>query len=122
MQEGELSTYELSVNAIAKLITENKIDIKKFCLQFENSWEKFNDNVLLTVESTSKKEEINLLLMDLIKDKISFLAPLQPHMEWKKFGYKYFNPEDRAFFAAFFKQCYNVMDSNKAVESLLQVF
>jgi len=121
-QEGEMSTYELSVNALAKLITENKIDIKKFCLQFENSWEKFNDNILLTVESKSKKEEINLLFMDLIKDKISFLAPLQSHMEWKKFGYKYFNPEDRAFFQAFFKQCYNVMDSNKVVEALLQVF
>ena len=122
MQEGDMGTYEISVNALAKLITENKIDIKKFCLQFENSWEKFNENILLTVESTSKKEEINLLFMDLIKDKISFLAPLQSHMEWKKFGYKYFNPEDRAFFASFFKQCYNVMDSNKVVESLLQVF
>jgi len=122
MQEGDMGTYDISVNALAKLITENKIDIKKFCLQFENTWEKFNENILLTVESTSKKEEINLLFMDLIKDKISFLAPLQSHMEWKKFGYKYFNPEDRAFFASFFKQCYNVMDSNKVVESLLQVF
>ncbi len=121
-QEDETSTYELSVNALAKLITDNKIDIKKFCLQFENSWDKFNDNILLTVESTSKKEEINLLFMDLIKDKISLLAPLQAHMEWKKFGYKYFNPDDRALFAAFFKQCYNVMDSTKVVESLLQVF
>jgi hypothetical protein len=43
-------------------------------------------------------------------------------VEWKKFGYKYFNPEDRAFFASFFKRSYLATDINKAIEGLSHIF
>jgi hypothetical protein len=49
-------------------------------------------------------------------------APLQSDMEWKKFGYKYFDPEDRAFFASLFKQNYLAMDINKTVETFTHIF
>ncbi|GAG66441.1 unnamed protein product, partial [marine sediment metagenome] len=63
-----------------------------------------------------------LLFMNLVRDKISLFAPLQPKIAWKKFGYKYFNPEDRAFFASVFKQNYLSMDLNKTSEMLAQIY
>ena len=119
--KNKASTYDLSLAALATLLTENRIDIKRFCLQFKDSWENFNEDVLLTTTSNSKKEEINLLFMNLIKDKISLFAPLQPKIAWKVFGYKYFNPEDHAFFASSFKQNYLTLDLNKTVQTFNQL-
>ncbi|MFX1322418.1 MAG: amidohydrolase family protein [Promethearchaeota archaeon] len=121
-QQNNMSTYDISIRALAKIIVENKIDIKKFCLQFKGSWDTLSDDILMTTISNSKKEEINLLFMNLVKEKISLFAPLQPKIAWKKFGYKYFNPEDRAFFAAVFKQNYLSMDLNKTSELLAQIY
>jgi len=60
--------------------------------------------------------------MDLIKDQISIFAPLQSNIEWKKFGYKYFDPVDRAFFGTLFKQNYLAMDVNKTVETFTHIY
>ena len=61
-------------------------------------------------------------LMDFIKGQFALFAPLQRNMVWKKFGFKYFNPEDRTFFATAFKQSYLALDVEKAVEGLSQIF
>jgi len=63
-----------------------------------------------------------LLLMSLVKDQISLFAPLQANIEWKKFGYKFFNPEDRAFFASVFKQNYLATDVLKTVEIFSHIY
>jgi hypothetical protein len=101
---------------------ENKIDIKKSCLQFKDTWADFNDDVLLTILSNKNKQERNMLLMNLVKDQISIFAPLQSNIEWKKFGYKYFDPEDRAFFASLFKTNYLSMDTNKTIETFTHIY
>ena len=49
--------------------------------------------------------------MNLVKDQISLFTPLQASIEWNKFGYKDFNPKDRAFFASVFKQNHNIFQS-----------
>ncbi|MFX1375145.1 MAG: amidohydrolase family protein [Promethearchaeota archaeon] len=116
------STYATAINTLAKTIVENKIDVKKFCLQFKDSWATFTDEVLLTIISNKNKQERNILMMNLIKDQISMFAPLQSNIEWKKFGYKYFDPIDRAFFAALFKQNYLSMDLNKTVETFSHIY
>ncbi|MFW9879300.1 MAG: amidohydrolase family protein [Candidatus Thorarchaeota archaeon] len=116
------STYKIAINTLAKTLVDNKIDIKKFCIQFKDSWATFTDDVLLTIISNTKKQERNILLMDLIKDQISIFAPLHSNIEWKKFGYKYFNPIDRAFFATLFKQNYLSMDLNKTVELFTHIY
>ncbi len=121
-QQNNLSTYDISIRALAKLIVDNKIDIKKFCLQLKDSWDTLSEDILITTISNSKKQEMNLLFMNLVRDKISLFAPLQPKIAWKKFGYKYFNPEDRAFFASVFKQNYLSMDLNKTSEMLAQIY
>jgi hypothetical protein len=58
----------------------------------------------------------------MIKDQIAIFAPLQSNMEWKKFGYKYFDPIDRAFFATLFKTNYLSMDVNKTVETFTHIY
>jgi predicted TIM-barrel fold metal-dependent hydrolase len=121
-QQNNESTYDISIRALAKLIVDNKIDIKKFCLQFKDSWDALSEDILMTTISNSKKQEMDLLFMNLVRDKISLFTPLQPKIAWKKFGYKYFNPEDRAFFASVFKQNYLSMDFNKTSEMLAQIY
>ena len=116
------STYDMAINSLARLLIENKIDIKKICLQFNDTWNKINDAVLLTTNSISKKTDINLLLMDLIKDRISLIAPINQEVKWKNLGFKYFNPEDRAFFASLFKTYFLATDQNKLMECLAPIY
>jgi predicted TIM-barrel fold metal-dependent hydrolase len=121
--QNQITAYDISIDALAKLIVENKIDIKRFCIQFENNWNKFNDNILLNCISNKTKEEILLLILNIVEDQsISLLTPLHQNTEWKKFGYKFFNPEVRPHFAMFFKQSYLATNLNKTVECLSQIF
>ena len=120
--QNKSSTYDTSIMTIAKLIVDNKIDIKKFCLQFFDNWNGFNEDILLTTISTSKKQELVILFMDIIKDQLSLFAPLQSEMVWNKFSYKYFTPEHRAFFTSLFKQNYLSMDFNKTVETFTHLY
>ncbi len=115
------SSYEMAINSIARLLVDNKIDIKNICLQFAESWDNINDSVLLTINSLAKKTDINVLLIDLIKDRISLMAPINQEVIWKALGFKYFNPEDRAFFASLFKTCYMATDQNKLMDCLIPV-
>lgn len=119
--EGD-SAYQTSIKGLAHLIANNQVDIKKFCLQFQGGWQEFNDDVYLTAVKPSDKTELNLWISNLVKDNsITLLAPFQSEMEWQKFGYKYFDPKTRAFFAKFFKTCYLANDENKAKEVLTQI-
>ncbi|MFX1286882.1 MAG: amidohydrolase family protein [Promethearchaeota archaeon] len=116
------NSYEMTLRILAKLITENKIDIKSFCLQFKETWDKFNDNILLNAVKSTTKEEIPFILTDLVKNHLSLVAPLNKGMEWNKFGYKYFNPKDRAFFASAFKQNFLATDENQILNCITQIF
>ncbi|UCC20578.1 MAG: hypothetical protein JSV62_04635 [Promethearchaeota archaeon] len=120
--QNKISTYDTSVKALAKLIVDNKVDFKRFCVQFKDSWETFNEDILLTTVSNNTKQERNLLLMNLVKDQIALFAPLDFSIEWKKFGYNYFTPEDRAFFATVFKQNYLASDVKKIVDTFSHIY
>ncbi|MFX1259933.1 MAG: amidohydrolase family protein [Promethearchaeota archaeon] len=121
-KQNKISAYDIAIESLAKLINDNRVDIKKFCLQFEDSWDNFNNDLFITAIKNSTKEEIPLYLTNLVKDQIFLFGPMQSNMNWKKFGYKYFNPEDRMFFASFFKQFNLATDINKTVEGLSQIF
>jgi len=116
------TSYEIAIKALAKLIVENKVDIKRFCIQFKDNWENFNDDILLNAFTPTTKEEVPIMLTQLVKDQIALFAPLNKEAAWNKFGYKYFNPKDRAFFASIFKQNYLATDEKQTVECLTQIF
>jgi len=114
---------DIAIEALANLINANKIDVKNFCVQFTENWNKFDEDILLTLIKNYTKEDVSFLIKSLDKDNsISLLAPMQPNTTWNKFGYKYFNPEDRAVFANFFKSSYLATDLNKTVECLSAIF
>jgi len=116
------TSNELAILGLAKLIINNRIDIKSFCLQFKESWDHFDDDVVINSINTNSKEKISILLTDLVKDKISLFAPLNKSIQWQKFGYKYFNPQDRAFFASVFKQSYLANDETQINNILSNLF
>ncbi|MBA7641669.1 hypothetical protein ES703_49354 [subsurface metagenome] len=116
------TSYEIAIKALAKLIVENKVDIKRFCIQFKDTWDNFNDDILLNAFTPTTKEEVPIMLTQLVKDQIALFAPLNKEAAWNKFGYKYFNPKDRAFFASIFKQNYLATDEKQTVECLTQIF
>ena len=116
------TSYEIAIKALAKLIVENKVDIKRFCIQFKDTWDNFNEDILLNAFTPTTKEEVPIMLTQLVKDQIALFAPLNKEAAWNKFGYKYFNPKDRAFFASIFKQNYLAKDEKQTVECLTQIF
>jgi predicted TIM-barrel fold metal-dependent hydrolase len=122
-QNNQIPAYDMAIQALAKLIVDNKIDIKRFCIQFKKNWEQFTDDILLNCIKNKTKEDISLFLTNLVDDKsISLLASLQPNTEWNKFGYKFFDPDVRSYFAEFFKQTYLATDTNKTIDCLSQIF
>jgi len=116
------TSYEIAIKALAKLIVDNKVDIKRFCIQFKDTWDNFSDDILLNAFTPTNKEEVPIMLTQLVKDQIALFAPLNKETAWNKFGYKYFNPKDRAFFASIFKQNYLATDEKQTVECLAQIF
>ncbi len=116
------TSYEIAIKALAKLIVENKVDIKRFCIQFKDTWDNFNDDILLNAFTPTTKEEVPIMLTQLVTDQIALFAPLNKKAGWNKFGYKYFNPKDRAFFASIFKQNYLATDEMQTVDCLAQIF
>ena len=120
--ESTISPYELGIKVLAKMIVENKIDIKKFCIQFKSNWDSFNKNILIDAVKLNTKEEILLTFMELVKDQISIFAPLAQNSKWNSLNMKYFNPKDRSFFASIFKQAFLATNEVQAINCLNQIF
>ncbi|MFO8017568.1 MAG: amidohydrolase family protein [Promethearchaeia archaeon] len=120
-QQKKKTAYKMALDALAEAIGDNKIDIKNFRFQFRESWDNLSEEVTLTATPKGSEEEIPLQIINLIKDKITLVGSLNPNMKWSKFGYKYFNPEDRASFASLFDTCYLGTDQNSVKQGLNQI-
>lgn len=120
-QQDHKSAYKMALDALAQTIADNKIDVKNFLFQFQDSWDRLSDDIILTAIKRNSKKEIPLHIINLVKDQISLIGSLNAHMEWNKFGYKYFNPEDRAFFASLFETCYLGTDKSSILQGLDQI-
>jgi len=116
----KISPYDLGIKGLAKLINENKMDIKKFCVQFKTNWNDFN-NILIDAVKPNTKEEILLTFMELVKDQISILAPLAQNSKWNSKQMKYFNPKDRTFFASLFNRTYLASDEEQITNCFNQI-
>ena len=71
--QNNQSTGQIAINSLAKLLTDNHIDIRGFCIQLKDSWELFNDDVLLTIISNKNKQENHVLFLNLVKNLISVI-------------------------------------------------
>ncbi len=122
LTNNNINSYDLAIKALAELIAKNRIDIKRFCVQFDKDWNISDKDVLLSLVNSNTKEDFSLLLINLIKDKLTLLAPLDSKYGWNKFGYKIFNPTDRAFFNSIFKQNYLATDLDQTLNTLNTIF
>ena len=113
---------EIAMKAIAELLITNKIDIRRFCLQFKDSWDEISEDVLLNVLKRSNNEEILISLTTILKNQLTLIAPLNRETIWNKFGHKYFNPKDRKFYASLLKQNYLALEEKQVISCLNQIF
>ncbi len=117
---SEVSSYEIGLRVLAKLIVENKIDIKKFCVRYDDAWDNFNNIALDIINATTKKEML-MSLVELVRDKILLIAPLSDQIDWNSTSLKYFDPKNRAFLAGAFKQAYLAITEEQAMNSMVQI-
>ena len=117
-----INPYGVAIKIIAELLANNKIDISRFCLQFKDSWNEISEDVLLNILKRTNNEEIPTLLTTILKNQLALFAPLNREVTWNKFGYRYFNPKDRKFFASLLKQNYLALDEKQAISCLNQIF
>jgi len=120
--DEKINPYDVAIKALAKLLTDNKIEIRSFCLQFKGSWDEFSEDVVLNILKRTNNEEIPTLLTTILKNQLTLFAPLNRDVTWNKFGYRYFNPKDRNFYASLLKQNYLALGEKQAISSLNQIF
>jgi len=113
----------IGTKIIAKLLSDNTIDISKLCFQFKESFENYNNEALLkTVSKTSPNKILNLLFMNLLQNQLAIITPLKNDSKWNKFGYKYFNIEDHEIFNSILSNSYPTNDINQATQIISQIF
>ncbi|MBD3350240.1 MAG: hypothetical protein GF364_02025 [Candidatus Lokiarchaeota archaeon] len=118
-----LNALDVAVQAVARLIDEGMIEINKLLFQFDGNYRTYKGEVLL--ETTAKKKQnkmIRLIIMNLVPDKLTMLSTLGKDNFWKKFGYRYFNPQDRQFFHSAFGQTQAAINENQAFEMIKKAF
>ncbi|MHA1732777.1 MAG: amidohydrolase family protein [Promethearchaeota archaeon] len=115
------SSMDVALRTIARLVESNKIDIKRLVYQYASTWRNFKDEYLLIAQSKVKNQEVKLVLMNFVKERLTLISTVGQNSTWKPFGYKYFNPEDRNFFQYGFANSQPANDDETAANSLGQV-
>ncbi|MHA1111834.1 MAG: amidohydrolase family protein [Promethearchaeota archaeon] len=114
---------DVAINAIANLINSGMMDIQKILFQFDGSYSNYKGEVLLSTKAKRKQDQIiNLVVMNLVKDKLVLISTLAQNSNWKKFGFKYFDPEDREFFHSALGHTQSVTDDQQAFEVIKQIY
>jgi predicted TIM-barrel fold metal-dependent hydrolase len=119
----KVNSLDIAIRAITKLLDSGTIDIEKMLFQFDGNFSTYKGEVLLnTIAKQKQNQKIGLIMMNLIEDKLTMLSTLGQNSTWKKFGYKYFNPEDREFFHGLFTQSRPATDEQQAFQMIKQAF
>ncbi|MHA1130946.1 MAG: amidohydrolase family protein [Candidatus Helarchaeota archaeon] len=86
---------DIAARIIARLIEEKIIDISRINFMFSESFQNYQNEVLIHSQSASKN--IKFLYMQFIKNKYSLLTNLIQNDVWNPTGYKYYTPNDKPF-------------------------
>lgn len=112
---------DVALHTIARLVETNKIDVKRVLYQFSGSFQHFRDEYLVVAESKQRQQPLKFVITEFVQDRLTFLSTLAQGSTWKKFGYKYFNPDDRNFFQAGFSHSQSASDDQTAAQLFAQV-
>jgi predicted TIM-barrel fold metal-dependent hydrolase len=119
--DADFNSHDQVIKSIAKLLVDNQIDIKKFCFQFNNNWNSFDENILLDINRYGTEENLYIHILKLIPNVATLVAPLLSNFQWNKAGYKFFDPEDRNYFNTIFRNNYLVTNEEQALGSLMHL-
>jgi predicted TIM-barrel fold metal-dependent hydrolase len=86
---------DTATKILARLVEEKIIDISKINFMFSESFQNYQNELLINTQSDSKN--IKYLYMNFIKNKYSLLSNLIQNEVWNPLGYKYFNPNEKTF-------------------------
>lgn len=118
-----LTPRKIMLKTLAGLIDDGIIEIQKVLFQFNGSWENYQgDLCIFTYPKNNPNKIMPLVYMQMLPDKIGTLCTIPQGFRWKKFGYKYFDPEDNAFFKAVFAQNYPVTNELEAESMLSKLY
>lgn len=121
--QANKSAQDIALKAVARLLDARKMDIKKLMFQFVGNYHNYKGEVMLSTTSKGAREkDVDLVLMDLVPDKLTMISTLSQNSAWKKFGYKYFNPKDREFFHSVFGQSQAAMNDEQAYQIIQQIY
>lgn len=119
----QVSSLDIATRSVATMVDANIIDIQKILFQFDGSYQNYKGELMISAIAKQKQEQIiNLILMNLVPEKLVMLSTLSQNSAWKKFGFKYFNPDDREFFQSVFTTSRPAVDDKQAFQMIKQAF
>lgn len=99
----DVPALDVAIQGLAKIIDRGNVDIAKLLFQFDGNYSNYQNEVAIQTISKRKESVTPILTMqNFVKRKSAMLSTIAQNAPWKKFGYKYFTPEDREFFLAAF--------------------
>jgi len=90
----------IAANILSRLIEEKVIDIPKMNFMFSESFQNYQNEVLIHTQSNSDskiQKRIKFLYMNFIKGRYQLFSNLIQNEVWSPLGYKYYNPKDKFF-------------------------
>ncbi len=94
------SDQNIAAIILSRLIEDKIIDIPKISFMFSESYQNYQNEVLIHTQSNSdsqKIKRIKFLYMNFIKGRYQLFSNLIQNELWNPLGYKYFNPQDKSF-------------------------
>ncbi len=98
---GDLyTTLDIATAILSRLIEEKIIDISKINFMFSESYQNYQNEVLIHTQSNLKSQnpqKIKFLYLNFIKNRYLLFSNLIKDEVWNPLGYKYFHPRDKMF-------------------------
>ncbi|NVM54153.1 MAG: hypothetical protein HWN66_10670 [Candidatus Helarchaeota archaeon] len=98
MAAGSLANdSDMATRILSRLLEMKIMDITKINFMFSETYQNFQNEVLIHTQSTTNTKNIKFLHMNFIKNKYSLFSNLVKNEVWNPLGYKYYNPRDKTF-------------------------
>ncbi len=88
---------DTAAKIIARLLEEKVIDLPKVNYMFSETYQNYQNECLIHTISTQTNRNVKFLYLNFIKNQYRLFSNLIQNEIWNPIGYKYFNPNDKAF-------------------------
>jgi len=88
---------DIATKILARLLEDKIIDISKINFMFSESYQNYQNELLVHTIANGSNKSIKFLYMNFIKNKYFLFSNLIQNEVWNPIGYKYFTPQDKGF-------------------------